>query len=116
MSFRSAPLMFLLTLTTSVGAQDAVSTDVSRPLNLSLPRDAYWASPVRPDLAPSEPGQRGSAGLPDLGARGTTGQRSRMPYGTGYETRQRNSPSGESGGVTGRGSGQGSGRGMGRGR
>jgi len=111
MSLRTTPLVLLITLSVSVMAQDALTTE-GRPLNLSLPRDAYGSSPIRPSLATPEQPHGNSGNLPDLGG----GQRSGIPYGSGYEARQHGSSNSGSGNPTGMRSGQGSGRGMGRGR
>ena len=116
MSLRTAPLLLLLTLSASAMAQESVITEGSRPLNLSLPRDVHWSSPVRPDLAAPERSRSDSVSLPDPGAGATSGQRGRMPYGTGYESRQRNNSGGESGSAAGRSHDQGGGKGMGRSR
>ena len=43
MSPRIASAVLLLTLTISAVAQETATTEVSRPLNLSLPRDAVWS-------------------------------------------------------------------------
>ena len=47
------------------------------------------SSPVHPDL--SDPGQlhKDSTSLPDIDTGMANGQRSRMPYGTGYEAMKR---------------------------
>ncbi len=101
---RLPTLTLLLALSAPIGAQQAderlaAQPEPVRPLNLSLPRDAVWPSPVRPELSVGERVSRDSGALPDFSA--DTGRRDRQPYGTGYEARQR---------------GGGGGRGMGRGR
>lgn len=124
MSYRlhsQTTLLLLLTLAAPASwAQTAVEPDATaRPLNLSLPRDAVWSSTVRSDPPAAERPHGDAAGLPDFGARpnGGQGQRGRMPYGSGYEARQRDaSGGGTAGSGGGRGSGGGGGRGMGRGR
>jgi hypothetical protein len=115
MSHRIATAIVVLSLSASVMAQETTTT-ASRPLNLSLPRDAQWSSTVRQDRPALDGAGSGAIGLPDIGARSATGRSGRMPYGTGYEARQRNSDPGTSsnGAETGRGHG-GGGR-MGRGR
>lgn len=127
MSYRlhsQTTLLLLLSLAAPASwAQTAAESDVTaRPLNLSLPRDAVWSSTVRPDPVAAERSHGAAAGLPDFDARsnGGQGQRGRMPYGSGYEARQRDasgSGSSQAGSGGGRGgSGGGGGRGMGRGR
>lgn len=96
----------LLTVAGNLLAETEESSLPSRPLNLSLPRDAAWMPTVRNDIA-QMPGGREATQLPDLGGRPRhiDGQ-GHLPYGSGYEARQRGlSP----GGGFGRG-------GMGRGR
>lgn len=119
--FHSQTLLLLLTLAApATWAQTAAESDATaRPLNLSLPRDAVWSSTVRPDPVAAERSHGAAAGLPDFGARSNGGQRGRMPYGSGYEARQRDasgSGSGQAGSGGERGSGGGGGRGMGRSR
>jgi len=128
MSYRfhsQTTLLLLLTLAApATWAQTAVEPDATaRPLNLSLPRDAVWSSTVRPDPVAAERSHGDASALPEMGARsnGGPGQRGRMPYGSGYEARQRDasaSGSGQAGSGGGRGGsgGGGGGRGMGRGR
>jgi hypothetical protein len=94
-------------------AQEPASTAATRPLKLALPHDAIWSSTVRPDPASSDLRNSSASDLPDLGSR--TSQRGRMPYGSGYEARQRSTSRSDSGKASGMGGGQG-GRGMGRGR
>jgi hypothetical protein len=97
-------------------AQGTATPEASRSLNLSLPSDAHWSSTVRQDR-PTPDGPRASPiGLPDIGGRSTTGQSGRMPYGTGYEARQRNNATNASGSGTEMGRGHGGGGRMGRGR
>jgi hypothetical protein len=115
MSPRLVTAAFLLSLSVSAMAQEAGTTEVSRPLNLSLPRDAAWSSPVRPERATSDGLQGNAMGLPDMGAGSTTGRAGRMPYGTGYEARQRNRTESGFGNSSEVGRGHGGGR-MGRGR
>jgi hypothetical protein len=105
-------LLLLLTLSASATwAQTAAEpAATARPLNLSLPRDAVWSSTVRSGPVAAERSHGDASGLPDFaGTNGGQGQRGRMPYGSGYEARQRDA----SGGGSGR---SGGGRGMGRGR
>lgn len=114
---RIPSLMLLLALATPIGAQEAEEQAVpapppARPLNLSLPREAVWPSPVRPEMSGGERAQTDAAALPDFSA--GPGRRDRQPYGTGYEARQRGGGSSNSS-SSGGGSG-GSGRGRGRGR
>lgn len=115
MSLRLLTPVFLLTVALSAQAQEAVPATGTgtKPLNLSLPRDAVWSSTTR-SSADSDVGQgnRGN-GLPDLG--GSTGQRGRMPYGSGYEARQRGMADSARGSQAGSGGGP-RGMGMGRGR
>jgi uncharacterized membrane protein YgcG len=129
--FHTPTLLLLLTLSApaswaqTAAESAAASPEPSRPLNLSLPRDAVWSSTVRSDPPAAERPQGDASALPDPGARanGGQGQRGRMPYGSGYEARQRD-PSGGGSGQAGAGGGRGSGsgggsgggRGMGRGR
>ena len=125
--FHTPTLLLLLTLSApaswaqTAAESAAASPEPSRPLNLSLPRDAVWSSTVRSDPPAAERPQGDASALPDMGARasGGPGQRGRMPYGSGYEARQGDSSgggSGPAGAGGGRGSGGGGGRGMGRGR
>jgi len=125
--FHTPTLLLLLTLSApaswaqTAAESTAASPEPGRPLNLSLPRDAVWSSTVRSDLPAAERPRGDASALPDMGARanGGQGQRGRMPYGSGYEARQRDSSGGgssQAGAGGGRGSGSGGGRGMGRGR
>ncbi len=114
MSHRIATAIVVLSLSASVMAQETTTT-ASRPLNLSLPHDVQWSSTVRQGPALDGAGS-GAIGLPDIGARSATGRSGRMPYGTGYEARQRNSDSGASSNGAGTGRGHGGGGRMGRGR
>lgn len=113
---RSVPLAAFLALCAPAGAQQGgeaagAGGEANHPLNLSLPRDAVWAAPAGSTTAD----RRDRNSLPDTNAdirnpervQGRQGQdgSGSMPYGAGYEARQRNS--GRSGGM---------GRGMGRGR
>lgn len=116
MLLRTAPLILLLALTASAMAQETVTTEASRPLNLSLPRDAHGSSPLRPDLAAPDRSRSDSIGLPDPGTGAGSSQHGRLPYGTGYEARQRNSSGGVSGNAAGMRGARNGGRGMGRGR
>jgi hypothetical protein len=114
-------LLLLLALSAPISAQQAEDPP-RRPLNLSLPRDAVWSSPLRPDVQPAEPARGDAPGLPDLGSRPGAG--GRMPYGSGYEARQRGGAgdgsgqhgAGSGGGGRQGGAGHGMGRGTGRGR
>jgi hypothetical protein len=116
------PLLLLtlsvpLTWAQTASEQASASPQAARPLNLSLPRDAVWSAPVRPDAMTAGRSHGDASGLPDLGVRpdGGQGQRGRMPYGSGYEARQRDAAGGD--GQAGAGGGRGGGgRGMGRGR
>ena len=125
MSYRCHYPTLLLLLTLSAPASwaqtaaesAAASPEPSRPLNLSLPRDAVWSSTVRSDLPAAERPRGDASALPDMGARanGGQGQRGRMPYGSGYEARQRDPSGVGSGQGVGQGGGQGGGSGGGRG-
>lgn len=127
--FHTPTLLLLLTLSApaswaqTAAESAAASPEPSRPLNLSLPRDAVWSSTVRSDPPAAERPHGDASALPDMGARASRGQgqRGRMPYGSGYEARQGDSSGGGSGqagtgGGRGSGGGSGGGRGMGRGR
>ncbi len=60
-----------------------------RPLNLSLPRDDLWPSTVRNQPSAGLTGREAS-NLPNLGVlAGRPDARSHLPYGSGYEARQR---------------------------
>lgn len=112
---RFPTLLLLMTLSAPAAwAQTAAAPEAARPLNLSLPRDAVWSSTVRPDAGAGERSPGAAFDLPDPGARpnGGAGQRGRMPYGSGYEARQREAAGGGQAGA-GRGGG---GHGMGRAR
>lgn len=78
-----------------------------RPLDLSLPRDAVWTTPVRPELSGRELIQSDPRALPDIDAANGSagGRRGGQPYGTGYEARQRGG-----GGADGQPRGKGRGR------
>ena len=108
----------MMTIAMSVQAQESVPATGTRPLNLSLPRDAVWSATTRSAAVGDELRGNQSNGLPDLGS--PPAQRGRMPYGAGYEARQRgqsstgNSSAGNTAGAT--GGQRGRGMGMGRGR
>ncbi|MBP8284519.1 MAG: hypothetical protein KAX46_11525, partial [Chromatiaceae bacterium] len=75
-----------------------MSKESIRPLNLSIPRYAMGSSPAwsLPSGTPDQ--QRNYADLPDLGTRSGgpgPGQTGRLPYGSGYEARQRQQSGGE---------------------
>ena len=111
--------LWLAVLSAPVSAQTATAAfalevQSAKPLNLSLPRESLRsvASPLLPEVAN------------DLVARNLQPDTGRLPYGSGYEVRQRGvhattSSAGNSGG-SGRGSGSSAARGgnggMGRGR
>lgn len=121
MKLRTLPLplsLLLLALAAPVRGQSAPQGDAEphRPLNLSLPRDAMRPPVVTFDaVAPSDPVER------NLRPAQVSGGPERMPYGSGYEARQRGAAGrgdaaapgthGRSGGSGGSGRG-----GMGRGR
>jgi hypothetical protein len=115
MSPRLFTAAFLLSLSVLATAQEAAAPEISRPLNLSLPRDAAWSSPVRPERTTLDGLHVNPIGLPDMGV-ATTGRAGRMPYGTGYEARQRNRTESGSGNASEMGRGHGGGGRMGRGR
>lgn len=98
-------VLCLITATVSTGLANAQTTaeyKESRPLNLSLPREAAWTSTVRQDNSPQ--GQTGFEQRPPGPGSSTrdSGNGNRFPYGSGYEARQR-----ENGGNGGRMSGGG---------
>ncbi len=113
MSSRLITTVFLIAAALSAQAQEAgPASEVStKPLNLSLPRDAVWSTTTRTPAAGEEARGNRENGLPDLGS--IAGQRGRMPYGSGYEARQRGMTGAGSGSQSGAGAGR---RGMGRGR
>lgn len=107
------PLM-LLALTSPVLGQTAPATDVvtPQPLNLSLPRDMTRStSPPFGGDAADDPIERNLRSTQVTGGKGAE----RLPYGSGYEARQRGAASGNGGGA-GRSGGGGGRGGMGRGR
>jgi hypothetical protein len=116
MSLRIATAALLLSLSISAMAQETVTAEGARSLNLSLPRDVSWSSPVRPDRTPPDVSRADSVGVPDMGAGSTIGRGSRLPYGTGYEARQRDRAESEFGNASETGRGHGGGGRMGRGR
>ena len=89
MSSRLITTLFLIAAALSAQVQDAAPASEigTKPLNLAMTRDVVWSTTTRTSSAGEE-------------ARG------RMPYGSGYEARQR--------GMTGAGSGSRSGAGAGR--
>lgn len=95
-------------------AETAAETpSAARPLNLTLPRDAVWSGANRTEAGLSSRDQQGMH-LPDPGAsQRASGHANRLPYGSGYEARQRGYASDQ--GMTSGGRGQGRG-GHGRGR
>jgi hypothetical protein len=108
------PLM-LLALTSPVRGQTSPATDVltPQPLNLSLPRDMTrpTSTTFSGDVA-NDPIERNLRSAQITGGKGTE----RLPYGSGYEARQRGMASGSSGSGAGRSGGGGGRGGMGRGR
>ena len=113
----SSALLLVALLATGNAVHAEATTDgplPSRPLNLSLPKDAVWSGMVRSETLVSRSGREGTS-LPDLGGRmGNAEARGRLPYGSGYEARQRESGADHVGMNAGS---QGQGRGgMGRGR
>jgi hypothetical protein len=115
MTFHFATAALLLMLSVSAMAQETVTPEGSQPLNLSLPREARWSSTASGNRASPDVSPGNTMGLPNMGSR-SAGNSSRMPYGTGYEARQRNfdASGSDTGSAMGRGHG-GGGR-MGRGR
>ncbi len=115
---RYPTLLLLATLAVPVWAQQAeedpgVSNESIRPLNLSIPRYAMGSSSVGSQPSGTLDPQRHLADLPDLGTRSGgdgSGQSGRLPYGSGYEARQRQLAGGEGSGF---GGSQGGGRGAG---
>lgn len=120
LGYRFPTLFLLATLAVPGWAQPAAGdpgggNESIRPLNLSIPAYAMGSfssgSPLSGTLDP----QRDLADLPDLGTRSIgpgPGRSGRLPYGSGYEARQRQQSGGEGGGF---GGGQGSGMGAGGG-
>ena len=115
------PTFFLLaTLAVPGWAQPAagapgVPDAAIRPLNLSIPRFALGSSAFGSPSAGTPDPQGDLVDLPDLGTRSIgpgPGRPGRLPYGSGYEARQRQQSGGEGGGF---GGGQGSGMGAGGG-
>jgi len=113
MSSRLITTVFLIAAAMSAQAQEtAPASEIgTKPLNLSLPRDAVWSTTTRTLAAGEEARGYRDNTLPDLGS--VAGQRGRMPYGSGYEARQRGMTGAGSGSQSGAGAGR---RGMGRGR
>jgi hypothetical protein len=113
MSSRLIITVFLIAAALSAQAQDAAPASEigTKPLNLSLPRDVGWSATTRTPAAGKEARGNRDNGLPDLGS--VAGQRGRMPYGSGYEARQRGMTGAGSGSQSGAGAGR---RGMGMGR
>lgn len=112
---RSSVLLLVALGISGNAALAQTMTDASlatRPLNLSLPRDALWFATVRNDSGLAFPRQE-APNLPDLGTRTRdgAGARGSLPYGSGYEARQHGGGTGHAG--TGFGGGHGGG-GMGR--
>lgn len=110
----------LLTLALVVSGNGALAEGTAeahlptRPLNLSLPKAAVWSGMDRNEASARLSGREGSY-LPELGASmDHFDAPGRLPYGSGYEARQRDSGS-ENSGVNNGSRGQGRG-GMGRGR
>lgn len=111
-------LLCLASLAVPLWAQQAegvtgLSHEAVRPLNLSIPAYAMGSSAFSALPIGSKDPQGYFAELPDLGTRSKgvgSGQSGRLPYGSGYEARQRQLSGGEDGGF---GGGQGGGRGVG---
>lgn len=83
------------------------------PLNLTLPRDAVWSGATGSEAGAVRRNQQ-SIHLPDPAAgRGTVDRGNRLPYGSGYEARQRGNAGDQGMASSGRGHGRG---GYGRGR
>lgn len=100
--------LWLLTLTTSAWGQAVPvvpETLPARPLNLSLPREMLRSAPVAFQADTDDTATRNLRP-------GGSQQAERLPYGSGYEARQRGMTSG-AGGPSGGGVGRG-GRGRGR--
>ena len=98
----------------AAGAPEGADAAI-RPLNLSIPRFALGSSALGSTSAGTPDPQRDLADLPDLGTRSIgpgPGRPGRLPYGSGYEARQRHQSGGEGGGF---GGGQGNGVGAGGG-
>ncbi len=113
------PIVLLLaTLAVPLWAQQTegdpeVSNETIHPLNLSIPRSAIGSAAVGSQPSGTLDPQRHLADLPDLGTRSVgagSGQSGRLPYGSGYEARQRQLAGGEGSGF---GGSQGGGRGAG---
>lgn len=96
MLLRFASVFLLLIQSFVVVAQEGDRQIDSRPLNLSLPRDVLWSK-----SAPAQMETARSA-LPAL--RAETARQIRMPYGSGYEVRQRAAWGADGGRMAGRGS------------
>lgn len=99
--------LLLLGLTTSTWAQTTpmvAEPQATQPLNLSLPRDLLHGTPAA--AKDDDPVTRNLRPEPSSGSK----RGEHMPYGTGYEARQRGMGSGNSGMASGSG-GMGSGNG-----
>jgi len=113
---RILPLMLTFAITVGGPAAAAESSEwdePARPRNYSVPRDNIKLKQDSAEEAAPVPARHDTGKLPDLGAEtvGNAGHRIHMPYGSGYEARQR---SGAFGGGMGGSRGVGSGRSMGR--
>lgn len=108
MNFRllklSLPLLAAVLPAVPAWADDAAAEPLQRPLNLSLPRETRPLPNVTFDNSGVDPVERNLRATQIRDGRNVE----RLPYGSGYEARQR--------GGAGQGAGQGAGGGGGRGR